>query len=47
MAPARGTLSLPMSETQVRGAAMRESDAGGVPELSVVVTLFQEGATLG
>jgi undecaprenyl-phosphate 4-deoxy-4-formamido-L-arabinose transferase len=37
---------LPMSETQVRGAAMRESDAGGVPELSVVVTLFQEGATL-
>ena len=35
-----------MSETQVRGTAVRESDAGGAPELSVVVTLFQEGATL-
>jgi undecaprenyl-phosphate 4-deoxy-4-formamido-L-arabinose transferase len=35
-----------MSETQVREAAVRESDAGGAPELSVVVTLFQEGATL-
>ncbi len=35
-----------MSETQVRGTAVRESDAGGAPELSVVVTLFQESATL-
>src|SRR6185312_179607 len=46
VAPARGTLSLPMSETHVREAAVGESDAGGAPELSVVVTLFQEGATL-
>src|SRR6185436_3319472 len=46
VAPARGTLSLPMSETHVREAAVEESDAGGAPELSVVVTLFQEGATL-
>ena len=45
-APARGTLRLPMSETHVREAAVAESDAGGAPELSVVVTLFQEGATL-
>ena len=35
-----------MSETHVREAAVEESDAGGAPELSVVVTLFQEGATL-
>ena len=35
-----------MSETHVREAAVGESDAGGAPELSVVVTLFQEGATL-
>src|SRR6185312_11213339 len=46
VAPARGTLQLPMSETHVREAAVGESDAGGAPELSVVVTLFQEGATL-
>ena len=39
------TLSAPEA-AESAGAAMRESDAGGVPELSVVVTLFQEGATL-
>ena len=45
-ASARCTLRLPMSETQARGTAVPERDAGGAPELSVVVTLFQEAATL-
>jgi undecaprenyl-phosphate 4-deoxy-4-formamido-L-arabinose transferase len=35
-----------MSETQLRAASSPETDAGDAPELSVVVTLFQEGATL-
>lgn len=35
-----------MSETRVHGIAVPETDAGGAPELSVVVTLFQERATL-
>ena len=35
-----------MSETQVRETAVGESDAGGVPQLSIVVTLFEERATL-
>jgi len=29
-----------MAETQVRETAVPDGDAGGVPELSVVVTLF-------
>jgi undecaprenyl-phosphate 4-deoxy-4-formamido-L-arabinose transferase len=35
-----------MAETQVRETAVPDGDAGGVPELSVVVTLFDERATL-
>ena len=35
-----------MSETDVRGTSSPVTDAGGAPELSVVVTLFEEGATL-
>jgi undecaprenyl-phosphate 4-deoxy-4-formamido-L-arabinose transferase len=35
-----------MAETQVRETAVPDGDAGGVPELSVVVTLFDECATL-
>ena len=38
----RCTLRLPMTETHVREAAVGESDAGGAPELSVVVTLYDE-----
>ena len=35
-----------MAETQVRETAVPDGDAGGVPELSIVVTLFDERATL-
>ena len=35
-----------MAETQVRETAVPDGDAGDVPELSVVVTLFDERATL-
>ncbi len=35
-----------MSETQVRETAVGDGDAGGVPGLSIVVTLFEERPTL-
>jgi cellulose synthase/poly-beta-1,6-N-acetylglucosamine synthase-like glycosyltransferase len=43
-APYRGTLTPTMTETL--SAPDRETDAGPRPELSVVVTLFEERATL-
>jgi len=35
-----------MSDTEVRPGAVPESDAGGAPDISIVVTLFQEQSTL-
>ena len=45
VAPARGTLASDERDARARSRG-GESDAGGAPELSIVVTLFQERATL-